>query len=398
MTRGTWIPCAVGALLTGCSGPYSGPSVAAKVAEKPAAVRVAPVSARIIPEIVTATGELFAEDQATISAKVPGRILRLSVDLGSQVEQGQVIAELERDDYEFRVRQSEALLEQTRARLGLGSDGRDEVDPVNTSLVKQAAAGLKEARLMGANATELFRQGVVSKVDFERAGVAVAAAEARYQGAIEEVQRLRAELVERRAQLALARQQLGDTVIRAPFRGAVTRRQATLGEYLAVNAPVAVLVRSHPLRIRLEVPERLAPKVKVGQLIHLRVEGAGAARSGRVVRLSPAIEAQNRSLLVEGEMPNEDGVLRAGSFTEAAITVNPLAQGFAIPARSLMSFAGVERVYVAENGKLAERLVRPGRRLDERTVEILSGLRASDQVVLEPGDRLVVGQAIEVQR
>lgn len=394
MPNRLWGLCAVSVFAAACSGPYSSPSVAAKSAS-PVTVRVRAATLQTIPEIITATGELLAEDQATLSAKVAGRVANLNVDLGTRVGAGDVIAELEQEDYVFKVKQVEAMVEQTRAALGLGPGENDSVKPETTAIVRQAAASLREAALMQANAEKLFKEGVVSNVDFQRAGVALQAAQARQQGAIEEVFRMRAELVERRAQLSLARQQLADTVIRAPFRGAITRRQATQGEFLAVNAPVAVLVRWHPLRIRLEVPERLAGKVRAGQRIDLKLETSAGAHAGRVVRLSPAIEAQNRSLLVEGEIPNEDGLLRSGSFVEGVITVDPNARGFAIPPRSVLSFAGVDRVFVAESGKLADRIVKTGRRLDDSSLEIVSGLRPGDLVVLEPSDRLTVGQTVQ---
>jgi multidrug efflux pump subunit AcrA (membrane-fusion protein) len=384
--------------LTACSGPYSAPTVSAKNAGQPVQVRVFPVSLETIPEVITATGELSAEDTATISAKVAGRVEKLDVDLGSVVEQGQVLAELEKDDYTFRVRQSEALVEQTRARLGLAQGSNDQVDPLETSAVKQAAASVKEAKLIDGNTKELYKQGVVSNVDFQRAGVALQGAEARYQAAVESIYQAQAELLERRAALSLARQQLADTTIRAPFHGAIIRRQATPGEYLAVNAPVVLLVRQNPLRLRLQVPERVAVKVHPGQRIDVRVEGSTAQRSGKVVRLSPSIEAQSRSLLVEAEIPNEDDILRAGSFAEGAVTVNPQAQGIAVPARSIVNFAGVDRVLIAEKNLVAERIVRTGRRLDNDKVEILSGLNPGELVIAEPGEKLTLGLSVQVSR
>ena len=120
--RRMFLPTAALLSFCACSGPYSTPKVAAK-SEKPTPVKVRTVRLETIPELVTANGELFAEDVATISAKVPGRVTRLLVDLGSHVEPGQVIAELEKDDYEFRLKQAEALVEQTRARLGIAAEG-----------------------------------------------------------------------------------------------------------------------------------------------------------------------------------------------------------------------------------------------------------------------------------
>jgi RND family efflux transporter MFP subunit len=383
------------AIASGCSGPYSGLTTSAKNAEKPAAVRVVTVAEESLPETIAATGELFAEEQATISAKVPGRVARLNVDLGSQVEAGDILAELEKTDYEFRVRQAEALVEQTRARLGLGPNDGDQVDPAKTATVKMAAGALEAAKLEFTRIEGLTKEGIFSQSDYDKVRSTLRMAEARHQAAIEEVYQASAQLVERRAQLDLARQQLADTMIRAPFRGAITRRPAALGEYLAVNAPVVVLVRSHPLRLRLEVPERLAFKVRMGQRIDLRLEGAGLTRSGTVVRLSPAIEAQNRSLLVEGEIPNPDNVLRAGSFVEGQITVNPDARGIALPLQAVLTYAGVERVFVVQNGAAAERLVKTGRRLPGDRIEIVRGLRPGEAVVTEGNDRVAGGQKVD---
>jgi RND family efflux transporter MFP subunit len=374
-----------------CSGPYSGPGVAAKETQA-VPVQTFRSALETIPETITATGELLAEEMATIGAKVPGRTTRLHVDIGSRVEANQVLAEIEKDDYEFRVHQADALVNQTRARLGILDQTKDDVDPDNTAIVRQAAAALKEANFVFQTTQELQKGGVLSRIEFEKAQVRRQGAEAAYQAAREEVMQLRAQLTERRAQLALARQNLADCVIRAPFAGGITRRQVGLGEYLAVNTPVVTLVRQHPLRLRLEVPERTAAKVRIGQRIDVRLEGV-PARSGKVVRMSPAIEAQSRSLLLEGEIPNEDGSLRPGSFAEATITVNASASGFAVPKNSIRSFAGVDRVFIVNGGGVIdERVVKTGRLLSGDRVEIVSGLDPGLNVIAQPDDRVTKGQ------
>lgn len=390
-----WVFAVLG-LAAGCSGPYSGLTTAATDQEKPVLVRAQTATVETLPEIVVATGELLAEELATISAKVPGRVSKLNVDFGSQVEAGQILAEIEKEDYEFRLKQAEALVEQSRARLGLGPGAGDQVTPENTATVKLAIGSLENARLNFTRVSQLAKEGVVSQSDFDLARSNLLIAEARHQAAMEEILQAQAQLVERRAQSALARQQLADTAIRAPFRGAVTRRQASPGEYLATNAPVVTLVRSHPLRLRLEVPERLAAKVRSGQRVELRLEGVSITRSGTVVRLSPSIEAQNRSLLVEAEIPNQDGALRAGSFAEGWILVNPDARGVAVASRAVLSYAGVDRVFVVENGSAAERIVKTGRRVGGERVEILRGLRAGDLVIVAGNDRLAGGQKVRV--
>jgi RND family efflux transporter MFP subunit len=385
------------AFLAACSGPYSERKVAAKGERPVLPVAVTRVAMTVVPEVITANGELFAEEQATISTKVPGRVLKLNVDLGSPVGTGDVLGELEKDDYEFRVKQAEALVEQTRARLALANSPDDRVDPERTAVVKEARAALEEARVVFETTERLQKEGVVSRVEYERALARRQGLEARVQSALAEVLTLGAQLTERRAQLSLARQQLQDTTIRAPFGGAITRRVASLGEYLGTNAPVVTLVRQHPLRVRLEVPERQAARIRQGQLIEISVEGSRVGQGGRVVRISPAIEAQNRSLLIEGEIPNANGALRPGSFVEGTVTVNAQAQGILIPRSALVNFAGIERVFVVKGGVLEDRILKTARRMGETQIEVVSGLADGDEVVTQASDKLVKGQKVTVR-
>lgn len=386
----------IAVIAAGCSGPYSEQSVAA-VESPPVPVKVSRTALQTVPEVITATGELLAEEQTTIGVRVPGRVTRLYVDLGSVVDAGDVLGEIEMEDYDFRVKQAEALVNQTRARLGILDRAGDDVTPEETAIVKRAAADLKEANFVFQTTEKLAEEGIVSKIDFERAGVRRQSAEAAYQEALEEVMQLRAQLSERRAQLALARQNLQDCVIRAPFSGAITQRIASIGEYLPVNAPVVTLVRQHPLRLRLEIPERAAAKVRIGQRIDVKLEGAGSEHSGRVERLSPAINNQARSMIAEGDIANEDGKLRPGTFAEAVITVNRNATGLAIPRDAVLSFAGIERVFVVAGSLLEDRVVKTGRILPNDHIEVLEGLEPGLEIVRDASDRLMAGQRVAVQ-
>src|SRR5262245_6806342 len=120
--------------LIGCSGPYSRPQVAAKE-EKPIPVKTVRTALEPISEIITATGELIAEEQATIGVKAPGRLVKLHVDLGSAVQDNQVLAEIDPTDYKLRVQQSEALVNQTRAKLGISSQSSDDIVVEETAIV-----------------------------------------------------------------------------------------------------------------------------------------------------------------------------------------------------------------------------------------------------------------------
>jgi RND family efflux transporter MFP subunit len=359
-------------------------------------VRVVPAAERALTRTIAATGTLAAEDQVTLSAKVAGRVEAIDVDLGSRVRRGQAVARLDQTDFKLRVEQAEAALQQARARLGLTPSGKDEaVEPERTSIVRQARAVLDEARLTRDRSVKLLEQQFIARAQLDTAEANLQVAEGRYQDALEEVRNRQAVLAQRRSELDLARQQLADTVVTAPVDGAVSQRQASPGEYLAAGAAMATLVRIHPLRLRVSVPEREASGVRVGQLVRLTIDGDPTAYTGRVVRLAPLVQELNRTLTVEAEVPNERGILRAGAFARAEIVTDASQPVVMVPASALVVFAGVEKVLVVRGGKTAELRVQTGRRLGEE-IEILEGLKRGESVVDRPGN-LTGGQAVSVK-
>jgi len=364
---------------------------------KPREVRVLPAAEARVPRTVGVTGTLAADDQIVLSLKVAGRISDISVDLGSRVRRGQVVARLDPTDFRLRVEQSRAALQQARVRLGLAPDGADDrIDPERTALVRQARAVLAEARLTRERFGKLFQQELIARAQVDAAEAALQVAEGRYQDALEEVRNRQAILVQRRIELELARQALADTELKAPADGMIRERRAAVGEFLAAGAPVAMLVKMHPLRLQLAVPERAAGGVRAGQDVRVSVDGDPGVQTGRVVRLSPSIQEQNRTLTVEAEVPNPTGALRPGSFARAEIVIAADQPAVFVPASSIVVFAGIEKVLLVRDGKAEERRVVTGRREGER-VEIVEGLKAGDPVVAQPGN-LTGGQPVVVKQ
>ena len=366
-------------------------------AQESRSVRVAAAAVERFPRTVTVTGTLAADEEVVAGFKVPGRVSELAVDLGSPVRKGQVLARLDPTDFLLRVEQAEAGLRQVRAGLGLPPGGTDDrVDIETTATVREAQAVLDEARLNRDRLQRLWERNYVARAEFDAARSRLLVAEGRYQAAVEEVRNRQELLAERRSGLSLARQQLADAVLHAPIDGAVRERRASVGEYLAAGAPVVALVRVHPLRLRVAVPERDASSVRVGQAVRVRLEGDATDHNGRVARLSPAIQEQNRTLIVEAEVANPNGRLRPGAVARAAIVVEADRSAVMVPATAIVAFAGVERVFVVSDGRAAERRIRTGRRAGDR-VEVLEGLSAGDPVVVSPGN-LAGGQPVTAAR
>ena len=382
-------------LTAGCkSGYQSGASQ--KPADNKGArqVKTARVEEMPFGETVTANGTLAAYDQSTASAKVAGRLSSISVDLGSVVRRGQMVAQVEPNDYKLRVQQAEAALAQARARVGLSPDGRDDaVNPEQTGTVRQARAVLDEAKVSRDRAAKLVQQGIVARSEFDSVDATYKVAMSRYQDAIEEIRNRQALVAQRRSELALARQQLADTAVYAPLDGIVQQKRASVGEYLAAGAPVVDIVRMNPLRLQAEVPERDAGTVRFGQNVRVTVAGDPNTYVGQIKRLSPVIAQQNRMLMVEADVQN-DGRLRPGSFAKAEIVTNDAKMAVTVPNSSIVTFAGIEKVIVVQNGKALEKQVTTGRRNGDWT-EIVTGVSVGDQVIVDPGN-LQSGMAVEV--
>lgn len=383
----------------GRPGTKGGPGEAAALPARK--VRLIAAAERAVPRLVTAPGTLAADEQISLGFKVAGRVSRLNVDLGSFVRKGEVIAQLETEDFKSRVEQAEAALQQARVRLGLPPQSSedpndDRIVIENTALVRQARARLVEAQRNRDRAAQLVEQGVQPRAELDRTDAALKVAESQYQDAIEEIRNRQGVLLQRRSELVLARQQLSYTTLYAPGDGAVREKKTSVGEYLAAGTPVATIVRLHPLRLRVEVPEREAVGIRAGLPVRVTANDDTGVYAGRVVRLSPAIQEQSRTLIIEAEVDNQQGRLRPGAFARAEIQTSTANGVVTVPPSAIVTFAGIQKVFTVKDGKAVERPIVTGRR-DADWVEVTEGLKAGESIVDAPGN-LVTGQPLTIEK
>lgn len=377
-------------LFTACGAESSG-----KTSDPPKkSVRVVKVSEAKLPVVVAVSGTLAAEEEVVMSFKVQGRISQIFVDLGSHVKRGQPLIELEPADFQLRVQQSQAAYQQARVRLGLPAEGDEQtqINPQDTSVAKQAKAQMDQAKLTRDRRESLFNQGLMSRSEFDDAEAAYQVAAARYEDALEEVQNREGMLFQRRAELDLAKQQFSDSTMRAPMDGAIDQRRVSPGQFVAVGQPALNLVRLHPLRLKLALPEREASGVRQNQEVQVRVEGDSTVYRGVLARLSPAISSDNRTLMVEAEVPNQNGALRPGSFARAEIITQPDHTALLVPESSVITFAGIQKVIAVKKDMTVEKVVKTGRRSGDQ-IEVVEGLISGDIVVVNPGN-LTEGQSV----
>jgi len=376
----------------GCGKGVSGDAASSK----PVKARVVAVQERQVRRSVEAVGTLFPYDEVTVGSEVDGKIARVLVDVGDGVALGRPLVEVSPLELRLTAEQQAASLDQVRAQLGLpdGAEGLDDVE--QAAEVKRAAADRTDAGQKFERARSLFEDGLLSRGDFDAAEARSKGAEAAYQMARQNVETLRAQVAQRRAGLAFARKKLADCVIRAPFAGQVKQRLVSVGQYVKVQTPVMVIVNVDPLRVRLQVPEKLAAWVAVGQPATIRVE-AWSDRSfeGKVARINPSVDPQTRAFEVEALLANHDGALKPGFFARASIASSRVDKALVVPADALRYRYGVYKVFTVASRTLKEKEVKLGERQGD-LVEIAEGLTTGDSVAVPvPGQELRDGAAVE---
>jgi RND family efflux transporter MFP subunit len=361
---------------------------------EPKAVTLVDVTTVGLPRTIAVTGTLAAQEELVLGMQVGGRLLELNVDVGDRVEQGQVIARLDRRDFELENERAAAALAAAHARLGQFDAASDlgAVDIEALAPVREAEALLTEARLNRERMVTMVQEQLRASADLEAADASLAVANSRIQSARDQVRTWIADARQRRVELAQAQKRLADSQLVAPWPGRVSARHVTAGQVLSSGERIVTLLHTDPMRLRLPLPERLVADVKLGQLVNFTVDGGNEARRGRIVRLGAGLDRSNRTLLVEAEVENKDGVLLPGGFCRASIVVSEAQQVVVVPRTAVVSFAGIDRVFtvVEKAGGPAKAnglVIQVGRELGDQVagdlVEVTSGLAAGVRIVAQ---------------
>jgi RND family efflux transporter MFP subunit len=305
-------------------------------------VRIEP--ARIVTRVVgeEVIGTVRAKDTVELAPTVMGKIAELHCSLGARVKAGELIARLS-------VQELSARLEQARETFA-------------------------HAELELARATQLRASGAIPGADFDAAASQHRVAQA-----------ARTE----------AATMAGYAAVRAPFAGVVTAKLASAGDMAMPGRPVCVVEDPSTLRFEATVPENLAREFEHAATIQVKLDMLDTPLSATVAEVSPNADTTSRTVLVKLALPH-DPHLRAGAFGRATMPASEL-RVLTVPARAVVQRGQLEMVYVVVDGTARMRLVRTGRSSDDR-VELRSGVREAEQVVIDGADTLVDGQPVTVAR
>ena len=361
---------------------------------------------RELPRFFEATGSLAGDQQTDVAPQTAGKVVALGVDIGTYVKRGQMLVQLDADELKLRVDQAAAQLEQAKAAVRqaeekIGLRPGQNFDPNRVAEVAAAKVTLDLAEKNLRRAEQLIESGDVSRSFFDeqrarrdqlKEQYEVAVAQARQNYAAVDVSRTN--VANAQAALALARKSLSYAVIPAPIDGFVSERTADLGEYVSPQQKVATIVRTNPLRIRIDIPEQAIPEVKVGQSVSITTSAWPDKNfAGRIARIAPNVSAQSRTLTVEAEIENSSNALKPGQFATVRILQERADPAVLVPARSVISEAGVNRVYVIKNGHAEQRVVQTGQ-TDGDLIEIKSGVAADELIATSNLEQLSDGIAV----
>jgi multidrug efflux pump subunit AcrA (membrane-fusion protein) len=360
-------------------------------------VKVEAVRQDAVPRAVDVVGTLAAVDQVTISSEADGKVRAILADLGDRVTAGQVVIQLDNEKQQYTYEQQQAALARALAQYG-APDPEHLPEIEKTPEAQKASADLVQATQASDRATELFKRTLISQQALDDAQAALQSKRASYNSALQNGKNLRASIQASEATMKLAGRQLRDTEIRAPFDGFVEKRLVNLGELVKTQVPVMTVVRLNPLKVIAEIPEKMAPWIQNGQAVGLRVDAyQDKTFTGKVSRISPAVNTATRAFPFEALVPNADTILKPGTFARVHIESGKVDTVLTLPYAALQYRYGVNRVFVVQGAKVAMRELTVGERLGDR-IEVMSGVKAGDRVVVADVDTLADGSSVTVTK
>jgi RND family efflux transporter MFP subunit len=302
-------------------------------------------------------GTLQGFVQSPISARAGGYLRRWYKDIGSRVEKGELLADIETPEIDQQLTQAIAARQQEAASLDLAK----------SSMVRWEA---------------LRKRDAVSQQELDERRSASAQAQSNVAAADANVERLR--------QLSSFKH------VTAPFAGVITRRNVDVGDLIDPGAgrPLFTLAQTDPLRVYVNVPQSYAQMVKTGQaVIVTQNELRGQKFEGKVARTAASIDITTRTMQIEVALPNPQGVLMPGSYVEVSLPLQP-SGAIVVPNNALMfRKEGTQVATLDAQSRVHLKSVQIGRNFGE-TVEILSGVAANDRLVLNPTDALAEGDQV----
>jgi RND family efflux transporter MFP subunit len=337
----------------GCQGGHKTESPASA----PVSVRAVAVEAAAVSDVIEAAGSLHGTRDAVLAAKVMGTVIEIRKTAGQSVRRGEVLVVLDDREVAGNIGQAEGALAQAKAAAALAGSNLQRFE-------------------------QLKERGAASQLELDQARFAHETA----QGAVRQAE----------AAVATASSYRNYARIPAPFDGQVVDRMVEVGDLAAPGRPLMRVEDASSLTLHVSLSETQAHAAQPGGQVEVTVPSLpDRTWTGTVAEVVPSVDTATRTQLVKIDLP-QDAALRSGLFARARFTVGQR-QAISVPRTALVRRGGMTGVFVADAGHAAFRLVELADSRGGDTLEVLSGLKAGDRVVVLPPSTLVEGAVLEVQ-
>ena len=391
---------------------FTGCSSSEKEVEPVVSVQTAPAERATISEVVSAEAVVYPVEQAVISPKITAPITEFKVQRGSRVTKGQLLAVLENKDLAGQAEASKGNFEQADASYVTSVDSTIPQQLQKAQLDAAAAkASFDAQQKVYDSRKELFTQGAIPQRELDNAEVSLAQARAVNEVAqkqLADLQRLgktqalksaHGSRLTAEGQMRAAEAQLGYSEIRSPIDGVVTDRPLYAGDLATANQPILTIMNLSRLIAKSHVPQLEAAKLKLGNPAELRVSALDEPVKGRITLVSPALDAGSTTIegWVEAAKPNP--ALKPGMTVEVSMTGKTVKDAVIVPAGAVFKNPEGGTPYVVLAGsdlKAHWKTVQVGVRNGE-DVQIVSGLNASDPVIIAGGYALPDNTKIKIE-
>ncbi len=335
-------------------------------------VQTGSVTSGKISEKITLTGALRAKERVDVTAKIPGRIIKLNVDTGQSVSRGSLIAVIEDDEIQQQIERSKAAI------------------AVVDASIAQREAELNNAKVEMERKRKLVEDGLLPRSEMD-------GLETRYRVSQSQLEFARAQRRQSEAELRELNIRQSQTRIYSPTNGIVASRQMDIGAMANSNSPIVTIVSVSPMVIEAKASEVDIARIRRGATVNVTVDSLpGQKFSGRVMRISPLLDPQTRNGLVEIEISNRGGALKGEMFARAELDLGSQRETALLPRDALVYRGEQPGVYLIESDKAKFQPVATGLTQDDK-VEVVNGLKVGDVIItrgsnlLKDGDRVRVG-------
>ena len=343
--------------------------------------------------VLTAEFEPF--QQIDVMAKVAGYLRTIKVDIGDRVREGQYLATLEVPEMEDDLAKAAAAIDQADAEIATASD------EMRRTVAAHEAAHLSYARISDVVKRE---PGLVPQQDVDDAHSRDLVAEAQASAAKSNIK-----TAEQKARVARAEQSRlqtlrNYTMISAPFDGVITKRYANAGSMIQAGTasqtqamPVVQLSQNNLLRLILPVPESVVPRVHIGEAVDVRVSSLGTTFPGRVARFAGKIQETTRTMDTEVDVPNPSLTVIPGMYAEVRLRLDQRANALSVPLDAVDRSGPAPRVYTATADGIIHLVPLEVGLENSQAIEVRSGLREGDMVVIGRHAGLKDGQQVQIR-